>query len=1443
MKFFSKIPLKTILVVPFLLQIVMAVGFVGYLSYKNGQQAVEDLARQLMEEVGERISDRLDNYLHTPQQVVAANYLAWQDGTLDITNLEEVRQHLWQEIKLNPSITGIYFLNQGNESVGYGRILSQDMREVARKVSGEDLPIGTIYYSEAKKPILGQRKFYTTDTRGKPQKLVYPVKMNFRTLPWYVQARASRKQAWTPLIVYQAAPALGIFAVAPVYDRVGQLQAVFASDVNLSDIGAFLKKLDFSRSGQAFIIDRNGNLAAISTLEKPYFEPANSRPVPLSIFRSRDLRTREIAREIEKLFGNFKNLSNPQQLSVISQGEKLFVRVVPYQDEYGLDWLIVVAIPESDFMARINENNRLTILWCIVTLLVATEIGLLTARSIAKPILRLNAAAKKLTKVQLKRDIPLEGAKEVGELTDSFNRMAKVLINYNRTLEAQVKERTEALQHSEAQINAFFSSAPVGMGIVDRQLRFVKVNEFLAKIDGLTVEEEIGKTVWEVLPELANQIEPLYQQVLATGQPILNREISCEVPFKSGQCPYWIVSYFPIFDGNNFINWVGSVVVDITDRKHLEIALQEKNDELDQFFSAALDLLCIADTDGYFRRLNAEWQNTLGYSLRDLEGCRFLDLVHPEDLEITLDAVAKLSEQRLIFNFTNRYRHQDGSYRWIEWRSVPIGKLIYAAARDITNRKLAEIALQESEHKFSTIFHTSPDPLWIGTLSEGRCLNVNNSFVKLLEYSYEEIIGKTCVELKLWDKIEDLHYFRQALTNEGKLENFEVVIHTRSGEARTVLMSAIVSKLDNQDCVIGLLKDITDRKQLQLALQTSESRLRSVLNNAPAFISGVRLTQKDSWEYEYFSPGIEAICGYTGEEIAADPSLLMSLVLPEDIETIIKPILDELFTPNFAITIEYRLRHKNGSIRWVANSLSTYWDETTQFCYGTGIIIDISDRKRAEETLRQSESALAEAQKIAHLGSWSFDVITQKITWSEEMFHIFGRDPAQGEPGYDELIQQTYPDDLELLERNIELALTQRKNYEHEIRIVLPDGAIRYTFGKAEVLTNEAGQVVKLFGIVQDISDRKKVEAELSQAKEAAEAANHAKSAFLANMSHELRTPLNAILGFAQLISQNPTLPVEHRDNIAIINHSGQHLLTLINDVLDMAKIEAGQISLNEQNFNLHRFLDDIERMFSLKAKEKGLQLIFQRDYAVPEYVRTDEIKLRQVLINLISNGIKFTEAGNVFVKVSLNAQKSQFLILHWEVKDTGSGIFEDELERIFQPFLQTRTGKQSQEGTGLGLSISRKFVQMMGGEIRVKSQVGIGSIFQFDIQVSVVEPLNPETTNQPTRRSLALAPSQPIGVSYLHQTLTKKHNPSDLAKNILNHPNLAALPADLVERLEQATIRANWEQIHQTIDEIYVVNCQLAETLKQLVANFDYGNILAAIEVYKNLNKENYKN
>ena len=305
---------------------------------------------------------------------------------------------------------------------------------------------------------------------------------------------------------------------------------------------------------------------------------------------------------------------------------------------------------------------------------------------------------------------------------------------------------------------------------------------------------------------------------------------------------------------------------------------------------------------------------------------------------------------------------------------------------------------------------------------------------------------------------------------------------------------------------------------------------------------------------------------------------------------------------------------------------------------------------------------------------------------------------------------------------------------------------------------------VFVFGVVagwnislrREISKRKQTEEALRQAIETAEIvqleaerANQAKSTFLANMSHELRTPLNAIIGFARLMKRDASLPPKVQKNLNIINVSGEHLLSLINDVLDMSRIEAGRMTLNNTVFNLHDLLRDLEGMLRNRVQSKGVQFVVNLNPSLPTWVETDEKKLRQVLINLLGNAIKFTEAGSIALTVTavfLEAQNEngrRTAKLVFSIADTGIGIAADEMNKVFAPFVQTRSGQLSGEGTGLGLPISRQFVQLMGGDIRLKSEVNKGSTFAFDIFVHIFEPDEIEAPAKEVR-VIGLAPEQP---------------------------------------------------------------------------------------------------
>ncbi|MDY6902174.1 MAG: ATP-binding protein, partial [Cyanobacteriota bacterium] len=280
-----------------------------------------------------------------------------------------------------------------------------------------------------------------------------------------------------------------------------------------------------------------------------------------------------------------------------------------------------------------------------------------------------------------------------------------------------------------------------------------------------------------------------------------------------------------------------------------------------------------------------------------------------------------------------------------------------------------------------------------------------------------------------------------------------------------------------------------------------------------------------------------------------------------------------------------------------------------------------------------------------------------------------------------------------------------------------------------------------------DLLSQKQHQSEaLQKAVVAADSANSAKSEFLANMSHELRTPLNAILGFSQFINQDETINEEHKNFLSIINRAGEHLLDLINDILEMSKIEAGRTSLNLAEFDLHKLLDNLQEMLRFRASTKGLRFAFHTSENLPRYIKSDPSKLRQVLINLLGNAIKFTKQGCIELSVKVgnseNVDFSSTTHLIFEITDTGIGISPEEIGFLFEAFKQTSAGRKSQQGTGLGLAISRKYVQLMGGDIKVESTPEVGSKFTFDIKVSIASS-EAIPTNKTTRQVIGLAKSQ----------------------------------------------------------------------------------------------------
>ncbi|MBW4693771.1 MAG: PAS domain S-box protein [Lyngbya sp. HA4199-MV5] len=399
-------------------------------------------------------------------------------------------------------------------------------------------------------------------------------------------------------------------------------------------------------------------------------------------------------------------------------------------------------------------------------------------------------------------------------------------------------------------------------------------------------------------------------------------------------------------------------------------------------------------------------------------------------------------------------------------------------------------ALQESEAKFTKVFRTSPDAIAIMTLPERRYLDVNDRFLEFTGYSREEAIGQNAVDLKLIVQPDQITHFEDVLHTHNRVREIEIDYRNKQGQLRTVLVSAEVLELEGQKRLLCIYREITQRKQLELALQRSETKLNDILIGAIASITSIHIFPDGSWHYDYWSKGCETVFGYSPETFMADQTLWRSLVLPEDLEQVL--VCNPKWLQNQqAMITQYRFRHRDGTLRWISGYVTARWDEALQGWIATVVDVDVSntmrleaERKQAEAALRRSEATLREAQRVAHIGSWEFDVIANTTRWSEELFQIHGLDPEQPLLNPVETLQFIHTDDRAALINLVSQAVSTRKAYERDLRIVRPDGSIRYVEVRGMPLFDEQGTYIRMVGTTLDITERKQAEEALRQSEQ-----------------------------------------------------------------------------------------------------------------------------------------------------------------------------------------------------------------------------------------------------------------------------------------------------------------------------------------------------------------------
>lgn len=721
---------------------------------------------------------------------------------------------------------------------------------------------------------------------------------------------------------------------------------------------------------------------------------------------------------------------------------------------------------------------------------------------------------------------------------------------------------------------------------------------------------------------------------------------------------------------------------------------------------------------------------------------------------------------------------------------------IKGIAHDISERVENENKIKESKEKLRAIFEHSVDA--IGVYSEDIQITVNPAYIKLFGYDDEnEIIGKSIydfiqkidetkineiTEIRLKEKIDGYTYETKGIRKDGTL--FDVNVHLSNyisqGEKNTVVILRDVTEKKNTENNIKkqfnfeMLLSQLSAAFINISCKQVDNEIEKSMKNVVEFLNAGRMgfAKYDENKRNYLITHSYTIPGYCSNKgFAIDKNLPwyfnrlnneelfiledLPFSLPED--AIAEREYCEKQGIKTLLAITFKVNGKLFGNMAITNFRKYNWDiSIIQRIRIIGeIFINSLIRKENEEQiekykgnlenvivnrtneLKVSEQRLSLALETTNTGLWEWNIKTGKTYFNNVWYYMLGYVPGDFPASYESWRNLLHPDDRDETEKLVKQSIENEVNFETEFRIKTKNGDWKWILAKGSLAEKDKnGKALCYIGIHVDITERKNVEFDLKKAKEEAERANHSKEQFLSNMSHELRTPLNAILGFSNILTKSKNIDKNEKEFTKIIYSSGQHLLSLINDILDMSRIKIGKVKINPHTFNILDMLHDIETIFILRLKQIKLNLNFKIDKKVPKFITTDQRMLRQILINILDNAVKFTKEGGIFVSITIE-KKNDNNILLVKIEDTGRGISKDDLVKIFNAFETFSKKDESNSGTGLGLTISKQFAKILGGDLIAKSVVHKGTTFELTIPI-LEENIEPVNINNEFKKSIS---------------------------------------------------------------------------------------------------------
>ncbi len=878
------------------------------------------------------------------------------------------------------------------------------------------------------------------------------------------------------------------------------------------------------------------------------------------------------------------------------------------------------------------------------------------------------------------------------------------------------KRAEEALRESEERYRELVEH---GQGLIcthDLKGKLLSVNPAAAQTLGYAPSEMVGNNLVEFL---SPSVQPDFDRYLKLVAAEPSVDGSMNILTKEGEERVWAYRNARI-EGQGKTEYVLGHAQDITEQKRTEEALRQQRDFTNAMTSSMGEGIYAFDCDGIVTFMNPAAEQMLGWKQAELAGQNMHDVIHFQDADGNpvpaekCPILAVLRSGKILKVDDDVFTRRDGLMLPVSYTSSPIisdGQILGAVLtfHDITERKLTEMKLRTNELQLNEAQRIAHVGSWEWDVA-ANWLHCSAEQFRIFGLQPQET-GVLPETLMAYIHPDDRNLVGKALEQafvEKVFPNIDYRIIRPDGTVRTVHANGSVI-VDDSGCVVrmvGTTQDITERKLVEDALRQSEEKYRDVIENANDII----YTLDVSGGFTSLNRAGERITGYTrGEALRMN---IFDVIGPDDAERVRHRIAENLAgagLPDFELEI---IAKDSSRVTLDISSRLIVQDGVAVGIQGIGR--DINDRKRAEAQLRAREAQLNEAQQIAHVGSWEFDPVTDEVKWSHELWRIFGLEQREFGLSFEEYLAMVHPDDQPAVKNLDETYQQAKTGFDHQYRIIQPDGSVRVIRGIGKVICDEHGQIVKMTGTDQDMTEQKRIEEDLEQARDAALESTRLKSEFLANMSHEIRTPMNGVIGMTGLLLDTDLTP-EQRDYTQTINTSAESLMTVINDILDFSKIEAGKLNFEKIDFDLLPAVEGPVELLAEHARVKRIEIASLIESDVPLALRGDTGRLQQVITNLIGNAVKFTEAGGVFLRVSQVSNSTSDVMLRFAISDTGVGISEEVQRQLFRAFVQgDGSTTRRYGGTGLGLAISRQLVELMGGEIGVESTLGAGSTFWF---------------------------------------------------------------------------------------------------------------------------------